>query len=62
MSDFFEYKFRAMGGGGAESPHCTYCREQMGTACATSCAEVYKQLQAERAKDGVIVNDEPARD
>ncbi len=60
MTDFFEYKFRASGGGSAESQHCTYCPKQTGEACAISCATVYEKIKAERDADGVIVNDEPA--
>jgi len=59
MSDFFEYKFQAQGGGSAESRHCTYCPKQMGEACSLSCGSVYEALKAERQREGVIINDEP---
>ncbi len=59
MTDFFEYKFRATGGGSAESQHCTYCPKQMGEVCALSCGNVYAALIAERQADGVNVCDEP---
>ena len=54
-----EYKFRAAGVGGVGSVHCTYCPERPGDACTKTCARIYEQLQAERAKDGVIIIDEP---
>ncbi len=57
--DSFEYKFRGTGGGSETSQHCTYCPKQMGQICAISCSTIYEQIKAERAADGVIVNDEP---
>jgi hypothetical protein len=59
-SSSFEYKFRSSGGGSATSQHCTYCPKQMGEGCAISCANVYEKIKAERAADGVIINDEPS--
>jgi hypothetical protein len=37
---------------------CTYCPSRPGELCRLSCAGNYQRLQAERAADGVIVNDE----
>jgi hypothetical protein len=55
----FQYKFKSNGGGDAGSRHCTYCPKQLGEACPLSCGANYERVKAERAADGIIINDEP---
>lgn len=55
----FRYRFVMHGGGGVGAQHCTHCPEPLGAACKVSCAQNYERVKAERAAEGVIVNDEP---
>ena len=53
----FTYQFRRTGG--TTGLHCSYCPKQPNEPCPIACATNYEKIQAERAKDGVVVNDEP---
>ena len=50
------YEFRQSG---TRSDHCTYCPLLPGADCGLTCSVEYEKVKAERAADGVIVNDQP---
>jgi hypothetical protein len=50
----FKYEFKIQGASGP-GQHCSHCPRAVGEQCTLSCASNYKQLQDERAAEGIVV-------